>query len=169
MLGNRVGRIACVAQATPGEGGIRVSRLSVAADIGRIVNRDLARQQIEGGLIFGLSLALGSAIGYDGGLPTTARLGSLGLPTLTESPHIAIDFVTSDQEPFDPGELGTVIAAPAIANALFSATGQRLRSLPLDFAAAQPPARPEQPDPPKPASEPPSSELSPEPSIEEPS
>ncbi|MBB3033758.1 xanthine dehydrogenase family protein molybdopterin-binding subunit [Alteriqipengyuania lutimaris] len=173
VLGERVGRIACVAQATPGEGGIRVSRLSVAADIGRIVNRDLARQQIEGGLIFGLSLVLGSAIGYDGGLPTSARLGSLGLPTLADSPDIAIDFVTSDQEPFDPGELGTVIAAPAIANALFSATGQRLRSLPLDLAAAQPPvqppAQPEQPDPPEPASGAPSSEPSPEPSIEEPS
>ncbi|GAB5348272.1 molybdopterin cofactor-binding domain-containing protein [Alteriqipengyuania sp. 357] len=142
MLGERFGRIACVAQATPGEGGVRVSRLSVAVDIGRIVNRDLARQQIEGGLIFGLSLALGSGMGFAGGLPTTSRLAALDLPTLAQSPEIAIDFVTSDAEPFDPGELGTVIAAPAIANALASATGQRFRSLPLDLAAARtaPPA-----------------------------
>ena len=62
VLGERSGRIACVAQARLGEGGVRVARLSVAADIGRVVNRDLARQQIEGGLIYGLSLALGSAM-----------------------------------------------------------------------------------------------------------
>lgn len=117
---------------------MRVARLSVAADIGRVVNRDLARQQIEGGLIYGLSLALGSAIGFDGGLPTTGRLADLNLPTLADSPDVAIDLITSDAEPFDPGELGTVIAAPAIANALASATGQRFRSLPLDLAAAQP-------------------------------
>lgn len=137
-VGDRTGRIACVAQASPGEGGVRVTRLSVAADIGRIVNRDLARQQIEGGLVFGLSLALGSAIGYAGGLPTTSRLSDLNLPTLSDSPEIAIDFVTSDAAPFDPGELGTIIAAPAIANALSSATGQRFRTLPLDLASAQP-------------------------------
>lgn len=136
-MGDRMGRIACVAQASPGEGGVRVTRLSVAADIGRIVNRDLARQQIEGGLVFGLSLALGSAIGYAGGLPTTSRLADLNLPTLADSPDIAIDFVTSEAAPFDPGELGAIIAAPAIANALSSATGKRFRSLPLDLAAAQ--------------------------------
>jgi len=138
QLGNRTGRIACVAQARPGEGGVRVSRLSAAVDIGRIVNRDLARQQIEGGLIYGLSLALGSAIGFEGGLPTTGRLAALNLPSLGDAPEIAIDFVTSDDPPFDPGELGTVIAPPAIANALASATGQRSRSLPLDLASAQP-------------------------------
>ena len=137
QLGERMGRIACVAQAGPGEGGVRVERLSVAADIGRIVNRDLARQQIEGGLIYGLSLALGSAVGFTKGFPTTSRLAGLNLPTLVDSPEIAIDFVSSDAPPFDPGELGTVIAGPAIANALSSATGQRFRSLPLDLAAAQ--------------------------------
>ena len=125
-------------EARAGEGGVRVTRLSAAVDIGRIVNLDLARQQIEGGLIYGLSLAVGSAIGFNGGLPTTSRLAGLNLPTLADSPQIAVEFVASDDPPFDPGELGTVIAAPAIANALSSATGQRFRSLPLDLASAQP-------------------------------
>ena len=138
QLGTRSGRIACVAQASPAEGGVRVERLSVAADIGRIVNRDLARQQIEGGLIFGLSLALGAAADYAGGLPRTGRLAALNLPRLADSPEIAIDLVDSDDPPFDPGELGTVIAAPAIANALASATGQRYRTLPLALGGAQP-------------------------------
>ena len=127
-----------MAQAALGEGGLRVTRLHAAVDIGRIVNLDLARQQIEGGLIYGLSLAVGSAIGFNGGLPTTSRLAGLNLPTLADSPQIAVEFVASDDPPFDPGELGTVIAAPAIANALSSATGQRFRSLPLDLASAQP-------------------------------
>ena len=59
-------------RATRGEGGVRVTRLSAAVDIGRVVNRDIALQQIEGGLVFGLGLALGCATGYVDGLPTHA-------------------------------------------------------------------------------------------------
>lgn len=125
------GRIACVATARAGEGGVRVGKLSAAIDIGRIVNLDVARQQIEGGLVFGMSLALGSALTYQEGLPAGGRLASLNLPLLADSPEIALDFVESTARPFDPGELGAVVAAPAIANALHSATGLRLRRLPL--------------------------------------
>jgi isoquinoline 1-oxidoreductase beta subunit len=125
------GCIAVVATATPGEGGVRVEKLSVAVDIGRIVNLDIARQQIEGGLLFGLGLALGAATDYEGGVATARRLADLTLPRLADSPEIAIDFVASDAQPFDPGELGTAVVAPAVANALFSAAGIRLRRLPL--------------------------------------
>lgn len=125
------GCIAVVATATRGEGGVRVEKLSAAVDIGRIVNLDIARQQIEGGLIFGLGLALGAGTDYEGGIATARRLADLALPRLADSPDIAIDFVTSDASPFDPGELGTAVVAPAVANALFSAAGIRLRRLPL--------------------------------------
>jgi isoquinoline 1-oxidoreductase beta subunit len=125
------GCIAVVATATRGEGGVRVEKLSAAVDIGRIVNLDIARQQIEGGLIFGLGLALGAATDYEGGIATARRLADLALPKLADSPEIAIDFVASDAPPFDPGELGTAVVAPAVANALFSAAGIRLRRLPL--------------------------------------
>ncbi|MEM8724744.1 MAG: molybdopterin cofactor-binding domain-containing protein [Pseudomonadota bacterium] len=125
------GRIACIATARQSEGGVRVSRLSAAVDIGRIINLDIARQQIEGGLIFGLSLALGNAIRYRAGLPTALDMDELGLPTLADCPEIEIEFIASEAAPADPGELGAVVAAPAIANALFSATGLRLRRLPL--------------------------------------
>ncbi len=124
------GRIACIATARRDTGGVRVSTLHAVVDIGRIVNLDIARQQIEGGLIYGLSLALGSSTGYEAGLPRTGRLAGLSLPVLADSPEITVQFVPSEAEPFDPGEIGTVIAAPAIANALFSATGLRLRRLP---------------------------------------
>ena len=110
---------------------MRVDKISAAVDIGRIVNIDIARQQIEGGLIFGLGLAAGSATGYYDGLPLVGRLAGLGLPLLANTPEIEVEFIDSMAEPADPGELGVAAIAPAIANALFSATGLRFRKLPL--------------------------------------
>jgi isoquinoline 1-oxidoreductase beta subunit len=125
------GRIACVATARQGEGGVRVTRLSAAVDIGRIINHDIARQQIEGGLVFGIGIALGNALRLRGGMPEAADDSALGLPTLADCPEMRIEFLPSEAPPADPGELGAVVAPPAIANALFSATGLRLRRLPL--------------------------------------
>lgn len=125
------GRIALVATAVAGEGGVRVEKLSAAVDIGRVVNRDIALQQLEGGLIYGVGLALGSGVDYANGLPLQGRLSLLNLPVLADSPEIVIDLIESDAEPFDPGEIAVAPVAPAIANALFSATGLRLRRLPL--------------------------------------
>ena len=130
-LGDREGRIALIATARHDEGGIRVDKLTAVADIGRIVNVDIARQQIEGGLIFGMGLANGCTTAYAKGLPLTGRLGLLGLPLLSDCPEIMVEFIESQADPFDPGELGTVVAPPALANALFSAGSVRLHSLPL--------------------------------------
>ena len=127
----RTGRIAVVASARRDERGIRVDRLTAVADLGRIVNVDLARQQIEGGLLFGLGQARGSATAFRDGLPTATRLAMLDLPMLADCPEIDVDFIESDAPPFDPGELGAVIAPPAIANALAAAGAERLRNLPL--------------------------------------
>jgi len=129
--GETGGRIAVIASARREAEGVRVDRLWAVADIGRIVNVDIARQQIEGGLVFGLGLALGSSTGYEAGLPITGRLASLNLPLLADCPDVAVDFVGSEAEPVDPGEIGVVAVAPAVANALFSATGLRFRRLPL--------------------------------------
>jgi isoquinoline 1-oxidoreductase beta subunit len=127
----RDGRIAVVASARRDAQGVRVDKLAAAVDIGRIVNLDIARQQVEGGLVFGLGLALGCSTGYEAGLPVTGRLASLALPVMADCPAIDVAFVQSDAEPADPGELGVAAVAPAVANALFSATGLRLRQLPL--------------------------------------
>jgi isoquinoline 1-oxidoreductase beta subunit len=130
-LGAATGRIALVATAVAGEGGVRVEKLAAAVDIGRIVNRDIALQQIEGGLLYGVGLALGSGLWYERGLPQQSRLSTLDLPNLADSPEVTIQLIESDAAPFDPGELAVAPVAPAIANALFSATGLRLRRLPL--------------------------------------
>lgn len=127
----RGGRIACVATARQSESGVRVTRLVAAVDIGRIVNMDIARQQIESGLVFGLASAMGASTTYSGGLPQAQQLSALNLPQMSDCPDIEVAFIESDAPAFDPGELGAVIAAPAIANAFYSATGLRLRRLPL--------------------------------------
>jgi Aerobic-type carbon monoxide dehydrogenase, large subunit CoxL/CutL homologs len=125
------GRIALVASARRDENGVRVDKLSAVADIGRIVNLDIARQQVEGGLVFGLGLVLGCAVRYENGRPVSERLAGLGLPLLADCPAIDVEFVESQADPADPGELGVAVVAPAVANALYSATGLRFRRLPL--------------------------------------
>ena len=125
------GRIACVAKARLSEGGLKVDRLTAVVDIGRIVNLDIARQQIEGGLLFGVGLAAGGSARWVDGLPQPGRLSGLALPTLASAPEIIVEFIASTAPPFDPGELGVAVAPPAIANALFAATGLRFRNLPL--------------------------------------
>ncbi|MGE4305510.1 MAG: molybdopterin cofactor-binding domain-containing protein [Novosphingobium sp.] len=127
----RGGRIACVASARRDETGVRVDRLSAVVDIGRIVNLDIARQQVEGGLVFGLGHVLGCSMRYSNGRPDRERLKDMNLPVLADCPTIEVEFIESTEDPADPGELGVAVVAPAVANALYSATGLRFRRLPL--------------------------------------
>ena len=130
-LGTRSGFIAVVATARRDVNGVKVERLSAYADLGRIVNQDIALQQIEGGLVFGMAMTIGGSTGYDKGLPLAGHLGEMGLTLLADCPAIEVAFADSAEAPFDPGELPVAAVAPAIANALFSATGLRFRRLPL--------------------------------------
>jgi isoquinoline 1-oxidoreductase beta subunit len=129
--GPEAARIACVATARQSEGGVRVTQLAAAVDIGRIVNHDIALQQIEGGLVFGIGIALGNPVKLRAGVPELRDYEGLGLPAVGDCPDMRIEFLASEAPPADPGELGAIVAPPAIANALFSATGLRLRRLPL--------------------------------------
>lgn len=128
------GRIAVVARAgAGGENGrvIAVERLTAVCDIGRIIHRGIALEQIEGGLLYGLALALGGEASYSRGLPEQRTLAALAPLRIGEAPEITVRFVDSDAPPFDPGEIGVVAVAPAVANAFYSASGTRHRSLPL--------------------------------------
>ena len=127
----RGSHIALMATARQSERGLQVEQLVAVVDAGRLVNPAIARQQIEGGLIFGLAAAVGATTDYEGGLATARKLGQLGLPTLSQTPQILIEFIDSDREPGGLGEVGVPVVAPAIANALFAATGRRIRRLPL--------------------------------------
>lgn len=127
----RGSHIALMATATFGADGLRVTRLVAAVDCGRIVNPAIARQQIEGGLVFGLAAAVGATTDYVGGIAAARKLGQLGLPRLSHCPEIIVELLESDREPGGIGELAVPVVAPAIANALAAATGRRIRRLPL--------------------------------------
>ncbi|MEP7348668.1 MAG: molybdopterin cofactor-binding domain-containing protein [Sphingorhabdus sp.] len=127
----RGSHIAIIASARTGETGVRVDRISAMVDCGRLINPDLARQQIEGGIVFGLAQALGASTEFENGLPTARRLRDIDLPQLADVPEITVEFIRSDEAPGGVTELGVPAVAPAIANALFSAAGVRLRELPL--------------------------------------
>ena len=131
----RGSHIALMATARQSGQGLQVQQLVAVVDAGRIVNPAIARQQVEGGLIFGLAAAAGATTDYEGGVATARKLGQLGLPDLSQTPQILIEFVESDREPGGLGEIGVPVVAPAIANAMFAATGRRIRRIPL---SAQP-------------------------------
>jgi isoquinoline 1-oxidoreductase subunit beta len=127
----RGSHIALIVSARTAEDGVRVDRISAVVDCGRIINPDIARQQIEGGIIFGLAQALGASTDYEAGLPLARRLRDIDLPKLADVPEIEIEFIRSDAEPGGLGEIGVPVVAPALAGALFSASGVRLREMPL--------------------------------------
>jgi isoquinoline 1-oxidoreductase subunit beta len=129
MLGSHV---AVVAEATVGiNQRVSVRKLVAVADVGRVVNPDIVRQQIEGGLLFGMAAAVGNPVSVERGMVSPRRLGGLGLPRLAESPEIVIEIIRSNEAPGGVGEVAVPPVAPAIANALFAGSGKRYRSLPL--------------------------------------
>jgi isoquinoline 1-oxidoreductase beta subunit len=116
---------------------IRVLRAVCAVDCGRVVNPELVRQQIEGGLIHGIAAALGPELTIDKGLPLARTLGDLDLPTLASSPSVTVELVPSESDPGGITELSVPTAAPAIANALHALTGERVRRLPIRIGSAR--------------------------------
>ena len=114
---------------------VRVLRAVCAVDCGRIVNPEVVKQQIEGGIVHGISAATGNPVRIENGMPTMRTIGGHGLPILRDAPEVSVELIESDEEPGGVTELAVPTAAPAIANALFSLTGQRLRRLPLVVGA----------------------------------
>jgi len=110
---------------------IRVLRAVCAVDCGRIVNPEIVKQQIEGGIIHGISAAIGDPVEIVNGTPTARSIGAYRLPILRDAPEVTVELVESEEESGGVTELSVPTAAPAVANAYFSLTGQRLRTLPL--------------------------------------
>ena len=110
---------------------VRVDRVTAVVDCGRVVNPDIVAQQIEGGIVFAMSAALGPPIGYRRGLPTASSFAALGLPALAGTPAIQVRIVPSTRPSGGVAELAVPVVAPAIANALFAASGTRHRTLPI--------------------------------------
>lgn len=115
--------------------GLRVLRAVSAVDCGRVINPNLVRQQIEGGLLYGISAASGIPIDFSGGRPTPRGFGDLGILNLANAPEITVELIDSDEASGGVTELAVPTAAPALANALFALTGRRLRRIPLELDA----------------------------------
>jgi isoquinoline 1-oxidoreductase subunit beta len=96
-----------------------------------VINPDIARQQIEGGLLFGMAAATGNAVRIKRGIAGPLRLRELGLPRLVDMPEISVELIISSEAPGGVGEVAVPPVAPAIANALFAGNGRRYRSIPL--------------------------------------
>jgi len=110
---------------------VRVHRVTVAADPGRMVNPNIVRQQLEGSIIYGLSAALYGEVTLKDGRVQQTNFHNYPVVRMPDSPAIDIHLVDSDEKPAGIGEPGTALISPAVANAVFAATGKRLRKLPL--------------------------------------
>jgi isoquinoline 1-oxidoreductase beta subunit len=128
----RGSHIAVLAKARRSERGLLVDSLFAVVDCGTVINPTIIRQQIEGGLIFGLAMAIGATSHYRRGLTRARRMSEINLPILAQMPQITITIVPSTHEPGGIGDIAVPVVAPAIANALFTTTGRRLRRLPLN-------------------------------------
>lgn len=114
------------------DGRLRVLELHGVIDAGRIINPDRVHAQMEGGMIFGLSLALNGEITFAGGEAQQSNFHDYPIARMDQVPAvIRSHIVASEAAPTGVGEPPTPPTAPAIANAVFAATGKRIRELPL--------------------------------------
>jgi isoquinoline 1-oxidoreductase beta subunit len=113
------------------EGKVRVHRVVCAVDCGRTVNPDIIAAQMESGIVFGLSAALYGAITLKEGRVEQSNFDDYPLLRISEMPRVEVHIVPSREEPGGVGEPGVPPIAPAVANAIFAATGKRIRRLPI--------------------------------------
>jgi len=129
-FGSYVGMVAEVEPMV--EGRFRLHRIFCTIDTGRIVNPTLVRQQIEGGIVYGLSAVLYGRITIDQGRVVESNFHDYRVLRMNEMPEVHVSLIDSDEDPGGVGEPGTAIVAPAVLNAIRAAGGPRITALPLD-------------------------------------
>jgi isoquinoline 1-oxidoreductase beta subunit len=132
-FGSHLVTVAEVAVEASGE--VRVERVVCAIDTGLVVNPDIVRAQIEGGVIFGISAVLHGRITIADGRVQQGNFDSYPVLRMKDAPVIEVHLIASSEAPGGVGEPGTSGAIAAVANAVFAATGQRVMSLPIDPVA----------------------------------
>ena len=125
-----------VAEVTVKGNDFKIDRIVAAVDCGQVVNPESVRSQTEGAIIYGLSAALKNEITIKNGAVEQTNFDGYDPVRISEAPPIEVHIVTSDEDPGGMGEPGLPPLAPAIANAIFAASGQRLRKLPLELKSA---------------------------------
>ena len=128
---------AMVAEASVEAGGkVRVHRVVTAIDCGRYVNPGIIEAQLESGAIFGMTAALHDELTFEGGHLQQSNFHNYPMLRMNECPEIEAHAIRSDENPGGIGEPGVPCAAPAVANAIFAATGKRVRKLPIRMSEA---------------------------------
>ena len=131
-FGTYMAQVAEVEVAQDGE--VRVRRVVCAVDCGIVVNPDTVEAQVQGAIIFGITAALYGEITLTGGRVEQGNFDTYQILRINEAPVIEVHIVQSFEPPGGMGEPGTSAIAPAVTNAIFAATGKRLRKLPIDAA-----------------------------------
>jgi isoquinoline 1-oxidoreductase beta subunit len=117
------------------DGAVRVRRVVCAVDCGTAVNPDTVRAQIQSAVIFGITAALYGQITLKDGRVEQTNFDTYRIMRIDEAPAIEVYIVQSSEPPGGMGEAGTSAIVPAVTNAIFAATGKRLRKLPVETTA----------------------------------
>jgi isoquinoline 1-oxidoreductase beta subunit len=125
-----------VAEVSVKDGKVQVHRIVSVIDCGRNVNTDIIAAQLEGGAIFGASAALFQELTFENGRLQQTNFHSFPMLRMNECPQIETHIVESNEKSGGIGEPGVPCTAPAIANAVFAATGKRIRKLPIRMTEA---------------------------------
>jgi isoquinoline 1-oxidoreductase beta subunit len=121
------------------DGAVRVRRVVCAVDCGTVVNPDTVQAQIQGAIVFGITAALHGEITLKDGRVEQSNFHNYRMLRMNEVPAVEVYIVQNSEPPGGMGEAGTSAIVPAITNAIFAATGKRLRKLPVDTTALKQP------------------------------
>ncbi len=113
------------------DGTVRVHKVTAAVDCGQVINPDNVAAQTESGIVFGLTAALKAQATLKNGRMTETNFSDYPLLRMSEMPEVEVHLVDSDRAPSGMGEMGVPPIAPAVANAVFAATGLRVRHIPI--------------------------------------
>ena len=123
--------VAQVVEVSVDAGNVRVHKVHCAIDCGRYVNPNIIHQQIEGSVIFGLSAALYEQISLKDGAVANSNFHDYRVARLSESPEVFVSIIENEEAPGGVGEPGVPPVVPALCNAIYAATGKRIRRLPV--------------------------------------
>jgi CO/xanthine dehydrogenase Mo-binding subunit len=132
MFGAYVAEVITISIPSPNT--IKVESVLAVVDCGLVINRSNAMNQLEGGIIDGLSAALNQAVHIENGKARESNFDNYKLLRMKDAPNIEVHLVDSDEGPEGLGEMTLPPIAAALSNAVFAATGKRIRKLPINIS-----------------------------------